>query len=180
MSDFEQTQIFPKTEQELGMEREEELLESELPKLREAAKSRNAKAEDITYRVLSTYSSLYFRASLIARLKLRGKQKYIVIPKRLKDVIPEDIQYVETASESQFLRIPYRAVSNERLHTLLEDATLLAVEMVPKEFDCCSRFAACSDAKVCVHPDPALSMLCGYRKILKSGRIFCGKNRNID
>ncbi len=71
---------FSKTEKELGMEREEAFLEKALPVLREAAKSRNANTEDITYKVLSSYSSAYFRSSLICRLKLRGKKWYIAIP----------------------------------------------------------------------------------------------------
>ena len=177
MNDFNQTSFFPMTEQELGMEREEEFLSRALPELRKAAESRNAKAEDITY--LSSYGSVYFRSSLICRLKLRGKRQYVTIPKRLKDAIPEGVKTTETLSEGQFLRVSFNALPEDIVLPLLEDAVLLAIELVPKEFDCCSRFEACNDAKVCVHPDPAFSMLCGYRKILKSGRIFSGKNRNI-
>jgi len=180
MDNLNQTTLFPKTEQELGMEREEAFLEKALPVLREAAKSRNANTEDITYKVLSSYSSAYFRSSLICRLKLRGKKWYIAIPKRLQKVIPENTKTTETVSEKQFLRISWEPLTDSGVLSLMENATLLAIELVPKEFDCCSRFEACSDAKVCVHPDPAFSMLCGYRKILKNGRVFYGKNRNID
>jgi len=180
MDAFDQFGLFPKTEQELGMEREEDFLKKALPVLRKAAKSRNANPEDITYKVLSSYSSAYFRSSLICRLKLRGKKWYITVPKRLQEVIPEDVETTETVSENQFLRIAFEPLTGSGLLSLMEDAVLLAIEQVPKEFDCCSRFEMCSDAKVCVHPDPAFSMLCGYRKILKSGRVFCGENRNID
>ena len=38
----------------------------------------------------------------------------------------------------------------------------------------------CSDEKQCVHPDPAFVLGCGYRKVLASGRGFCGKKRNAD
>ncbi len=180
MDDFDQATLFPKTEQEVGMEREEMFLRNALPVLQKAAKSRNANPDDITYKILSSYSSVKFRSSLICRLKLRGKTWYIVIPKRLKEVIPANIKTTETVSEKQFLRIQVKSLTDSGVLSLMENAALLSIELVPKEFDCCSRFEACSDAKVCVHPDPAFSMLCGYRKILKSGRVFYGKNRNID
>lgn len=47
-------------------------------------------------------------------------------------------------------------------------------------FGCCSRFVECSDAKKCVHENKIYSMGCKYRKNLEAGRIFYGKNRNID
>lgn len=47
-------------------------------------------------------------------------------------------------------------------------------------FGCCSRFIECSDAKECVHENKIYSMGCKYRKNLESGKIFYGKNRNID
>lgn len=47
-------------------------------------------------------------------------------------------------------------------------------------FGCCSRFNACSDAKKCVHENRLYSMACSYRAHLDAGRIFYGKNRNID
>jgi len=180
MDDFNQTSLFPKTEKELGKEREKAFLEKALPILQEAAKSKNARPEDITYDILSSYSSIYFRSSLICQLKLRGKKWYIAIPKRLQEVIPKNTETTETVSEKKFLRIAFDLLTDSGVLSLMEEATLLAIELVPKEFDCCSRFEACSDAKVCVHPDPAFSLLCGYRKILKSGRVFYGKNRNID
>ena len=47
-------------------------------------------------------------------------------------------------------------------------------------FGCCSRYEKCSDAKKCIHPDPVFALGCAYRNNLDSGRIFYGKNRNID
>lgn len=46
-------------------------------------------------------------------------------------------------------------------------------------FDCCSHYQECSDIGHCVHPDIMFAGQCGYRKKLKSGIIFFGKNRNI-
>ena len=47
-------------------------------------------------------------------------------------------------------------------------------------FGCCSKFNACSDAMKCVHENRLYSMACSYRTNLDAGRIFYGKNRNID
>lgn len=46
-------------------------------------------------------------------------------------------------------------------------------------FACCSRYAECSDAGHCVHPNPLYSQACRYRKNLDAGRIFFGKKRNV-
>lgn len=52
----------------------------------------------------------------------------------------------------------------------------------PKQsFGCCSKFKECSDALECVHENKLYAAGCKYRKInLENGRIFYGKNRNID
>lgn len=47
-------------------------------------------------------------------------------------------------------------------------------------FSCCSRYLECSDAMHCVHENLLYATGCGYRKNLENGRIFYGKNRNID
>lgn len=180
MSDFNQTSLFPKTEKELGQEREEAFLAETLPRLRKTAESKNADPDDITYEVLSSYTSIRFRSSVICRLKMRGKNWCVFVPRRLQETIPEDMKPDEVRTEPKYLKISFDVLGETGTFALMERATLLAIELVPKEFDCCSRFEACSDAGVCIHPDPSFSLLCGYRKILKSGRIFCGKNRNVE
>ena len=174
-----QMNIFESAEDISGIQREYDFVQNILPTLQEVAQTRNANPDDILSAKLSSYSSIYFRKSLIARIKLRGKTHYISIPKRLSDAIPDDVETQETR-ELNFLRIPYDSLSTYDLACILNDATALAIELVPKEFDCCSRYMECSNAKVCTHPDPSFSMLCGYRHILKEGKIFYGENRNID
>lgn len=55
-----------------------------------------------------------------------------------------------------------------------------AIDGFTKEFDCCSRWEECSNAKKCTQPNPDIAIGCGYRKIMKKGHIFYGVNRNID
>lgn len=47
-------------------------------------------------------------------------------------------------------------------------------------FGCCHRFEACSDARTCLIKHEYLSLGCYYRENLEAGRIFYGKNRNVD
>lgn len=49
---------------------------------------------------------------------------------------------------------------------------------IREPFGCCSRYAACSDAKACLIPDRDYSKYCNYRKSLEQGIIFYGKNAN--
>lgn len=54
-----------------------------------------------------------------------------------------------------------------------------AIASTPKSYDCCAFYVECSDAKRCVNQSES-SLGCGYRKVLADGRVFYGKNRNID
>ena len=49
-----------------------------------------------------------------------------------------------------------------------------------ESFGCCSRYLECSNEKFCVHPEKEEARGCMYKINLDGGRIFYGKNRNID
>lgn len=63
---------------------------------------------------------------------------------------------------------------------LVGQAARTAIERIPKAFSCCSHYAECSDAMRCVHPDKDFALGCFYRKQMARGKVFYGKNRNID
>lgn len=48
-----------------------------------------------------------------------------------------------------------------------------------KWFGCCAKYVECSDALCCLE-NPEYSKFCFYRQNLESGKIFYGKNKNID
>lgn len=50
----------------------------------------------------------------------------------------------------------------------------------PYNFGCCSNYEKCSDALKCIHDNLMYAKGCMYRKNLEAGRIFYGKNRNVD
>ncbi len=47
------------------------------------------------------------------------------------------------------------------------------------EFDCCSRYQECSDARKCVNPNRELMLKCRYCAKLEKNIVFYGENRNI-
>lgn len=180
MEQFDLLSSDEKSQENAGIVNEIDFLGYITPELRNIAANRNAKPKDLSSEVVSGYSSIKFRSSLIAKVKLRGKIHYIAIPDRLKDSIPSGVKTTRVKSDKQFARIDFDSLDENTIHNIMENATILAIERVPKEFDCCSRYEECSNARVCVHPDPSFSMLCGYRKVLKAGKVFYGINRNID
>lgn len=47
-------------------------------------------------------------------------------------------------------------------------------------FGCCGRYVECSDKGECVHGNLLYSTVCAYRRNLEAGRIFYGKNANVE
>lgn len=152
-----------------------------LPRLQAAAKEIGASVADINIVHNKEYSSVRYSSILAFRLRLRKNSRYIEVPLDSQSVVqviaPPDKQKKVTGD---FWRVK---LDNEHigeyadvLASVLQDA----INRLPKEWDCCSRYMECSNAKRCVHPDPALALKCGYRKILASGKIYYGENRNVD
>ena len=127
------------------------------------------------------YTVVSFGTLTAFRLHLRGKQHYIAVPTMLADLIPANFPQKHTTSESKYIRL----LVNEQ-HPLFSYTDFLivaareTVNRYPKEWSCCSRYMECSNAKTCIHPDKAFALGCGYRRVLNSGRVFYGVNRNID
>lgn len=126
------------------------------------------------------YTVVKFGNLTAFRLRIRGKQHYISIPLSLADLIPADTPNKKPAKNEKYYRVlitdehPF-----ESYIPFLVSVVSETVNRYPKEWDCCSRYLECSNAKTCVHPDKAFALGCGYRKILSAGRIFYGENRNI-
>lgn len=114
------------------------------------------------------------------RLKIRGKQHYILIPLIFMDLVPNDAPSKKTSADGKYCRI---LITDEHPIDSYKDFLIKivseTVSRYPKEWDCCSRYLECSNAKTCVHQDKAFALGCGYRQILNSGHIYYGKNRNV-
>ncbi len=125
----------------------------------------------------SGYYSVIFFDDVI--LQVGGKpKKYISIP---TPILQRLNNYRHLAGNGKYTKFPIADFSEvANYESLAECAMQAVIDRMPVEFDCCSRYLECSDAKSCTHPDKEFSLKCGYRKILKSGRIFYGKNRNVN
>lgn len=128
------------------------------------------------------YTSVLFNTSVIVRFT-ETPSLSISVPTSL---MPENNAYscLNTAPAKDYIKIKLDPTVGDShrilLKELLADVMQNFIDKLPKEFDCCSRYMECSNAKHCVHPDQDFSLKCGYRKTLRSGKIFFGPNRNID
>ena len=123
------------------------------------------------------YYSVKFFGSVV--LCVGGKKKkYISFP----SYALQNAQSLESpAQKDQYTKIFISDFADaENYKSLAAEAMQGVIDKRPAEFDCCSRYMECSDAKVCTNPNIEFSLKCSYRKILKSGRIFYGKNRNVE
>lgn len=152
-----------------------------LPTFQAAATAVGADPREVKIKHGKLYSSVWYSSILAFRLKLRKGTRYIEVPldsrAAVQDIGPMDRQK-EMSDGFWRVRLGNEPVSihADALAIVLQDA----IDRLPKEWDCCSRYMECSNAKRCVHPDPTLALKCGYRKILASGKIYYGENRNVD
>lgn len=86
------------------------------------------------------------------------------------------------SNKASFVNISF-SKDDANIYKVLEDVIRYRVKTYSSSansFGCCSQFEKCSDAKKCVHENKLYSTACQYRRHLENGRIFYGKNRNID
>ncbi len=103
----------------------------------------------------------------------------------LHEYLPDDAELLQqTKSDKMTGTVKVRfKTSSETLPTYIKKNTEYCIENYVSKadsFGCCSRFNDCSDAKKCVHENKLYSKACMYRNNLDNGRIFYGKNRNIE
>lgn len=160
-------------------EKEQTVYEKILPTLREAAENAGGSGEVLTIKHGKYYSSIWFGSLLAFRICLR-KDNYIEVPVDLKDKIPQLLPSTKQKMVAgNFWRVYWSATDIANNAPALAEVMKATVDRTPKEWDCCSRYMECSDAMRCVHPDKKIALSCGYRRILNSGKVFYGKNRNV-
>lgn len=153
------------------------------PELMDVVTLNQANSKKLCLKTGKNYSSVWYDTQMVFRICCREKRCYFGIPLVFLNYIPTDLLKFETAAgnSSGFINLEFTAttegikVFSSTLAAIIEQS----IYLLPKEFDCCSRYNECSDAKKCIQPNPDLAVHCGYRKILKSGKIYYGKNRNV-
>ncbi len=167
-----------------------------LPMIKEGLRRSNAGEDNVLLEKHNYFSSICYTKhdpfilnaptvnTVAIHICIRKNKHYIGISNACMGEIPEKYRpYVLS-------KYKYENYTNFSLDPT-EDGVLFFAELVSsaldeltynqqKGFDCCSRYLECSAAKQCVHPNSALATSCAYRKSLRSGCVFYGKNRNID
>ena len=130
------------------------------------------------------YSSVWYDTQMAFRICCRGGHNYFGISNSYIGEISQKIaQRVTKDGKSDgftnFSFIPHEEDITAMIPFLsgIFDQT---IDSIQKEFDCCSRYEECSNAGHCTNPNPVIATGCGYRRIMKKGRIFYGQNRNAD
>ena len=135
----------------------------------------------IRFRSGKSYSSVYFHTFMVFRVKMRRGARFFTVPDLFSDLIPADYLTKRMKSEPNLIRLVIDETHPADFYTsFLSEIMEATVNRYPKEWDCCSHYLECSNAKKCIHPDYDISLPCGYRRVLSSGRIFYGENRNMD
>lgn len=126
------------------------------------------------YSILFTYGKEK-GGSVVAQL-WNKKRPYIAVPTyTVKNTAFSSVAENSLYSKCYLTSWDEIGSQTELLQTVLSGV----IDNIPKDFDCCSRYMECSNAKECVHPDPDTAFLCGYRRVLRDGKIFYGANRNV-
>lgn len=160
---------------------EEKAFEELRPTLEEILREYQLDSSDLTFRANKGYYSILFKeTSVIAQMG--GKKKlYLAVP---TSALQATLSYSSAADRKQGLYTKFPISSFDEIcdkrKYMLQDVFRAIIERGSKEFDCCSRYEKCSDARKCIHPDAAFGMKCGYRKNLREGRIFYGKNQSAN
>lgn len=150
------------------------------PDLRTVIEDMGGDSQMMKISATSSYTAVMVGNLTAFRLKIRGKQNYISVPLTLADLVPNGAPTKNASAGEKYCRV---LITDK--HTLDSYTSFLlnvvgeTINRYPKEWDCCSRYMECSDTMTCTHPDKAFALGCGYRKILSSGRIYYGENRNI-
>ena len=118
----------------------------------------------------STKHSIVFLDNLIVRIYIGKKKKYLELPDIKK---PREHKRLEKIDFTDLHEIP-------DYYDRIVEVCRYRLDGALKEFSCCSRYMACSDAKTCTNANKLEALGCYYRRVLHSGRVFYGINRNVD
>lgn len=138
--------------------------------------------------IIITAPSNLYRGSvnnMLGRIKLTGKAPCISFRDKYKNAfIKIGVPVYESKSDTGYFRIGLDNFFTDNCLTDSEIKSVISQIFVDTlcfpSFGCCSKYLECSDAKKCIHDDKLYSTSCMYRKNLESGKIFYGKNQNIN
>ena len=154
------------------------------PALQAVVARNNVSTEKLSLEEYKGYSSVCYATQLAFRICCRKNRSYFGVSNAYVSCASPEIssRVTKTGRSEGFTNYSFDPTEegicafSDFLASVLDQV----IDSIPKEFDCCSRYEECSNAKHCTNPNANIATGCGYRKILKNGTIFYGVNRNID
>lgn len=116
--------------------------------------------------------SITFFDNVVVRIYSGKKKTYLELPNYGK---------FRADSNNDFVKLYVNSLKDIPDH--IDDIKLSCqyiLDGVQKDFSCCGRYKECSDARICTNLDKEFAIGCYYRRVLHSGRVFYGANRNIE
>lgn len=175
---MDQLDILSITKPELSEAKAFELIR---PNLESVLEKNNIDFKTLSISKKKGFSSITFTTYLLARLCLRTGKSHFSIQASYRSLLPDNAYISIDPKDNKFINVQLSSATEITHYADFFASTLqLLIDRLPKDFDCCSRYQECSDAGMCVNPQKDVAIGCGYKKVLRSGRVFYGKNRNID
>lgn len=160
---------------------EEDVYAKILPELLNVIESNWVAPEALSFDKRKYFSAITYKGSVVARLNFGSTKAttYIEFPE--KSIQEFNFAHYDNKTKNGMTKIFILSPNDivDEFHSIIARSLDIAISQFPKDFDCCSRYEICSDKRHCIHPDRNFSSGCGYRKMLKTGKIFYGKNRNV-
>jgi len=137
--------------------------------------------DDIKLNLLKTGASIFMFGSQAFTIRINSRSQFLDSKLEAAREFVDRIHGASYASEASHFPISASAENYDAVREMLiaiyndryEAQTGVA-------FGCCNDFIRCSDAGHCLKAKDPDYIGCQYRKNLEAGRIFYGKNRNVD
>lgn len=151
------------------------------PQIKDIIYDEEEKKDILKVAPLDDLTSIYFlKKAVYFQIRLRKKCHYITIDEEFEFFIPPEIDKEKIRKTDGKIRLIMEEPEDILEYVPVLRAVLGVICSRYQEFACCSRYEQCSDAKRCIHPENRFAIGCIYRENLRAGRIFYGKNRNVD
>lgn len=151
------------------------------PQIKDIIYDEDEKKDILSVEPIKNMTSVYFMGNAVFfQIRLRKKSRYIAIDDEFECYITADIDKDKVKKTGGKIRLTMENPEDILEYVPVLRAVLGVVCSRYREFSCCSRYEQCSDAKRCIHPENRFAIGCIYRENLRAGRIFYGKNRNVD
>jgi len=128
------------------------------------------------------YETILLCNSAVLRVKqLKNNINFLELSKKYMDLFKLQDEVTYTKSDVNWGKLTFdENIAKKIIDNIQSVFKQCYMEESVDSFGCCSRYNACSDEKKCIHPDIIFAKGCMYKKNLDAGRIFYGKNCNIE